>query len=108
MAESTTAKVVTIINPLGVHLRPADLFVRLATQFRSSVEIIKNSERFDGKSVLSLLTLAAVQGTELQIKTTGPDAEEALSALVDLVAQGFGEMEPPGSQSVENEKGKAG
>ena len=105
MAEPTAAKVVTIINPLGIHLRPADLFVKLACQFQSAVEIVKNSERFDGKSVLSMLTLAAVQGTELTIKVTGPDAEQTLSALVELVDQGFGEMESSGPQSVPDEKG---
>lgn len=93
MADETEARVVTIVNPLGIHLRPADLFVRRANEFQSTVEVIKGNERCDGKSVLSVLTLAAVQGTRLTIRVTGPDATKALDALSELVEQGFGEME---------------
>jgi phosphocarrier protein len=93
MADGEVATVVTILNPLGIHLRPADLFARRANDFQATIEIVKGHERFDGKSVLSILTSAAVQGTELVIRAKGPDADEALAALVELVSQGFGEME---------------
>jgi phosphocarrier protein len=93
MSDSVAARIVVIVNHLGIHLRPADLFVRRANEFQSSVEVFKGNERCDGKSVLSMLTLAAVQGTELTLRATGPDADSALSALAELVAQGFGEME---------------
>ena len=92
MTDKTATRVVTIVNPQGMHLRPADLFVRLANQFQATVEILKDGERFDGKSVLSMLTLAAGQGTQLSLQASGPDAEDALTALDELVRQGFGEM----------------
>jgi phosphotransferase system HPr (HPr) family protein len=92
MTDKTATRVVTIVNPQGMHLRPADLFVRLANQFQATVEIMKDGELFDGKSVLSMLTLAAVQGTQLSLQASGPDAEDALTALDELVRQGFGEM----------------
>ena len=92
MSDKTATRVVTIVNPQGMHLRPADLFVRLANQFQATVEILKDGERFDGKSVLSMLTLAAGQGTQLSLQASGPDAEDALTALDELVRQGFGEM----------------
>ena len=80
-----------VTNPQGLHARPADLFVKLAGQYQSKIEVIKDSERVDGKSILNILTLAAVEGTALQIEATGCDAEAALDALVDLVARNFPE-----------------
>jgi phosphocarrier protein len=68
------------------------MFVRLAMRFESNVEIIRDGERFDGKSILSLMTLAAEQGTQLLLQAQGPDSEEALAALADLFARGFDEM----------------
>ena len=55
--------------------------------------MVRGDERVDGKSILSVLTLAAAQGTELSIEATGQDAEAALDALSDLVAEGFAEEE---------------
>ena len=83
----------TVVNPQGLHARPVNLFVQLANQFESKIEVIKDEERVDGKSILSILTLAAAQGTELSIEATGQDAEAALEALADLVAKGFAEEE---------------
>ena len=84
---------VVVTNPQGLHARPADLFVKCAMQYESKVEIIKDSERFDGKSILDILALAAVQGTELAIEAVGPDAEAALKALTSLFERGFAEEE---------------
>ena len=68
-------------------------FVRAVGESVSGdMEILKDGERFDGKSVLSMLTLAAGQGTQLSLQASGPDAEDALTALDELVRQGFGEM----------------
>ncbi len=64
-----------------------------AIQFESKIEIIKNSVRFDGKSILEILGLAAVQGTELAIEAVGPDAEAALKALTSLFEREFAEEE---------------
>lgn len=95
MSQSTAIRSVTIVNPQGIHLRPAGLFVKLANQYQASIEVVKGNERFDGKSVLSLLTIGGVQGTPLTLHATGPDAEQAVEALSALLAQGFGEMDPP-------------
>jgi len=69
------------------------MFVRRAMQFESSIEILRDGDRFDGKSILSLMTLAAEQGTQLLLQAEGPDAEEALQALAELFGRGFDEIE---------------
>jgi phosphotransferase system HPr (HPr) family protein len=89
MAEFTARRMVTIVNPQGLHARPADLFVRLANQFESAIGVRKGNETVDGKSILSILTLAATEGTELEIQANGSDAEAALEALCSLVEHGF-------------------
>ncbi len=68
------------------------MFVRLAMRFESAVEIERDGDRFDGKSILSLMTLAAEQGTQLLLRAEGPDACEALEALAELFGRGFDEM----------------
>ena len=93
MGSYRSNRLVTIRNPQGLHARPADMIVRLALQFQSQIEIVRNGERFDGKSILSLMTLAAEQGTQLLLQANGPDAEEALAALESLFGRGFDEME---------------
>ncbi|MCP3692908.1 MAG: HPr family phosphocarrier protein [Planctomycetaceae bacterium] len=85
----TATKRVVVRNPQGFHARPADLFVKTASQFTAHVEVNKSGEVVDGKSILSILTLAAVQGTELVIQAEGPDAETAVDALADLFEQEF-------------------
>lgn len=89
MREVTERRTVTVINPQGLHARPVDLFVRLANQFGARIEVIKGGERADGKSILSILTLAAQQGTQLDIEATGDDADVAIAALAELVKSGF-------------------
>jgi phosphocarrier protein len=84
MAEASAFRIVVVSNPQGLHARPADLFVKLASQYQSTIEVIKDGERVDGKSILAILTLAAVQGTQLRIEATGPDADVALDAIADL------------------------
>ncbi len=94
MPEHHVRRTVTIVNPQGLHARPADLFVRLANQFVASVRVKKDNETVDGKSILNILTLAAVEGSELEITATGQDADAALAALCQLVEQGFSINEP--------------
>ncbi|HUY88498.1 MAG TPA: HPr family phosphocarrier protein [Pirellulales bacterium] len=93
MSETKATRTVVVTNPQGLHARPADLFVKLATRFASRVEIVKDRERVDGKSILALLTLAAAEGTKLSIEAEGPDAAEALDALAALVEHDFAENE---------------
>lgn len=89
MSETVARRKVTVTNPQGLHLRPAYVFVELASKFDASVQLIKNGERVDGKSILSIATLAIEQGTEVEIETAGHDAEAAVAALVKLVEQNF-------------------
>ncbi len=93
MTHKTASRAVTVVNPQGLHARPVNLFVQLASQFESKIDVVRGDERVDGKSILSVLTLAAAQGTELSIEATGQDADAALDALADLVAKGFAEEE---------------
>ena len=91
MTDSVRSCRVTVLNPQGLHARPADLFVKKASQFKSRIDIIKDNERVDGKSILGVLTLVAVQGTELKIEANGPDADVALAALAELFERQFEE-----------------
>ena len=82
---------VTIANRLGLHARAAARLVQLAQSFTSDVELEKDGEAVDGKSVLSLLTLACPLGTRVKLRTKGPDAGPALEALTELIENKFGE-----------------
>jgi len=83
---------VEILNAYGLHLRPADRFVRLALQFQSEIKVIFQGRECNGKSILDLTSLAAERGTRLDLEARGPDAEDAVAALADLVAARFHEM----------------
>ncbi len=96
MSEKTASKRVKVVNAQGLHARPADMLARCAIQFQSHIELVKGNEPVDGKSILSILTLAAEQGTVLSIRAVGPDADEAVQALAALVEQGFSVEETPG------------
>jgi phosphotransferase system HPr (HPr) family protein len=89
MDEPKAARTVVVSKPEGLHARPAELFVRLANRFAASIEVIKDNQRVDAKSILGVLTLAAEQGTELRLEAVGGDAVEALDALVELVTNNF-------------------
>jgi phosphocarrier protein HPr len=84
-------RAVTIINPLGLHARPAALLVKLASTFVSHIELVKDGMPVNGKSIMGVMMLAAECGSTLVIRADGPDAEPAVQALARLVADGFGE-----------------
>jgi phosphocarrier protein HPr len=86
-------KKVLIRNKLGLHARAAVKFVNIANRFRSSVKVEKDGNEVDGKSILGILTLAAVQGSPIIIKVSGDDEEKALEALVALIDNKFQEKE---------------
>jgi len=86
-------KKITIKNKLGMHARAAVKFVNTANRFSSTVRIVKDGDEIDGKSILGILTLAAVQGTEIILKVSGKDEDRALSALVGLINNNFSEKE---------------
>src|SRR3954468_17368748 len=97
MSDRTVTADVQVVNPHGMHLRPADLFVRTAMRFQSKVVVTFEGQQIDGRSIVELLMLAARKGTQLTISASGDDAEEALAALVQLVERGFDEMEDKGT-----------
>src|SRR4051812_12363897 len=86
---ATARRRVEIVNAYGLHMRPAGKFVSLANSFQSEVWVDYRETRVNGKSILAMTTLAAECGTMLDLEARGPDAEEALAALADLVAAGF-------------------
>jgi phosphocarrier protein len=81
----------TVVNRLGLHARPAMVFVDLATTFACDVQVRKGDTNVDGKSIMQVMMLAASQGSELEIVTSGPDAERAAGELKALVDGGFDE-----------------
>jgi phosphotransferase system HPr (HPr) family protein len=95
MSHDTTVarRQVEITNSLGLHLRPADKFVKLALQYQADIRVHYNGNQFNGKSILDLTTLAAECGTRLELEARGPDATEAVKALADLVSAQFYENE---------------
>ena len=78
---------VEIKNKDGLHMRPAMQFVDIANQFDSDVTVSNNDTEVDGKSIMQMSMLAATCGTKLKIKAEGPDAQEAVDALRELVEE---------------------
>ncbi|MFO7974472.1 MAG: HPr family phosphocarrier protein [Candidatus Hydrogenedentota bacterium] len=81
----------TIVNSMGLHARPAAKLVQTVLQYASDVQVNVNGQKVNAKSIMGLLTLAAAQGTDMTVMAQGPDAEEAVNAVRELVASGFGE-----------------
>jgi len=86
-------KEVFIRNRLGLHARAAVKFVNLANRYSASVKVIKDDTEIDGKSILGILTLAAVQGSSVALRISGKDEDEAMKALSTLIKDKFGEKE---------------
>ena len=79
------SKEYTIKNKVGLHARPASLFVKKAGEFKSDIVIEANSKSADGKSILSLMTMGAGQGTAIMISADGEDEQQAVSALISTL-----------------------
>jgi phosphocarrier protein len=80
-----------IVNRLGLHARPAAEFVKIANRFHSLIAVKKDDLEVNGKSIMGMMMLAAECGSALLIRADGDDAQEAVDALLALVARGFGE-----------------
>ncbi len=93
MNETNLSKDFVISNPLGIHARPASVFVQTATGFASDVSVtnLDTSNTADGKSVMSMLMLSAPQGTRIRLDVSGEDAVTAMEALSRLIEEGFNE-----------------
>ncbi|OGR83866.1 MAG: phosphocarrier protein HPr, partial [Elusimicrobia bacterium RIFCSPLOWO2_01_FULL_54_10] len=81
----------TVQNRLGLHARPASLFVQTTNKFKSKIKVIKDAMEVDGKSIMGLLMLAAPMGTVLKIIADGEDEEEIVDRLKKLFNSRFGE-----------------
>lgn len=84
-------KEIEIINELGLHARPAAMFVKLANEFSSDIIVEKGSESVNGKSIMGIMMLAAGKGSKIKITAEGPDAKEAVEAIENLIKNKFGE-----------------
>ena len=78
-------------NKLGLHARPAAMFVRIANRFTSDIQVEKDGEEINGKSIMGLMLLAAGCGSRLKVTITGGDANEMIKALEELIARKFDE-----------------
>jgi phosphocarrier protein len=85
------ARDVLVSNKLGIHARPAAMFVRLANQYRCDILVEKDGETVNGKSIMGLMMLAAGPGSRLKLRADGADAPSAVSELESLVNRKFGE-----------------
>ena len=90
---------VGVSNVLGLHLRAADKFVRLAQAFQSDVKVYCKGIIVDGRSILSLLSLAAECGTTLALEAEGCDAEDAVAALANLISSQSQESQDQGGEA---------
>ena len=84
-------KEVTIQNQVGLHARPATFFIQKANEFRSSIWVEKDERKVNAKSLLGVLSLGIVGGASFKIIADGPDEQEAVSALENLISTGFTE-----------------
>lgn len=89
--QETAERTFVIGNKLGLHARPAAVFVQTANRFEASIEVQKEDIKIDGKSIMGIMTLAAEQGSSIKVQATGKDAAAALEALAKLIESNFGE-----------------
>src|SRR5213596_3080710 len=82
-------KDVPIVNRLGLHARPAAMFVRVASRYRAEVWVEKEGERVNGKSIMGLMMLAAGQGSKLKVIASGSDAQQAVNEIEALMKRKF-------------------
>lgn len=85
------AKELVVLNKLGIHARPAAMFVKTANRFNCEIFVEKEGERVNGKSIMGLMMLAAGPGSKLTIAAEGPDAARALAELEALINRKFDE-----------------
>lgn len=93
MSQAKATRRVTVANNSGLHIRPVRLVVKLASQYRARIEVVKDRQRANAKSVLEMLSLGGQPGEEFLLEAEGEDAEEAVESLARLFAAGFPEDE---------------
>jgi len=85
---------IKIKNAQGLHARPASVFVKIANKFEAEVTVKKGGESVNGKSIMGLMTLAANQGSTLEIEASGPDADKAMEELERFLTNDTDEEKP--------------
>jgi phosphocarrier protein HPr len=91
MSDNMLKKTFEIKNKLGLHARPAALFVQLTNKYKSSVKVSKDNEEVNGKSIMGLMMLAAEQGSQITIIVEGEDAQQLLDKIEEMIAHKFDE-----------------
>jgi phosphocarrier protein HPr len=91
MSENSVEQKLQITNELGMHARAATKFVQTANKFQSAVAVEKDGQSVNGKSIMGVLMLVAAKGSSIMVRCTGPDAQQAMTALAQLVKDKFGE-----------------
>lgn len=91
-AEKAVEKKFIIQNKLGLHARPAALFVRMANRFQSEITIQKGKQKVNGKSIMGVMMLAAGPGSHITVRIVGPDALHAMVEIEKLIEHNFGEQ----------------
>ena len=86
-------KTATILNKLGLHARAAAVFIKTANSFEAKVEVSSSEKQADGKNIIAMMMLEAGCGKDLSITTDGPDENDAMNALMELIRDRFGESE---------------
>ena len=86
-----TERSVQIVNKNGLHARPAAEIVKVASKFQSDITMVRDDLEVNGKSIMGVMMLAAEYGSTLLVRANGPDADQAVSAIADLVERKFGE-----------------
>jgi phosphocarrier protein len=89
--EKRSTREMTISNKLGLHARPAAMFVRTANRFACEILVEKDNEEVNGKSIMGLMMLSASHGSKITVSAIGPNADQALTELEELVARKFDE-----------------
>jgi phosphocarrier protein HPr len=84
-------RTVTIANKNGLHARPAAEIVKAAAKFKAEIHLVRDDLEVNGKSIMGVMMLAAEFGSQLLLRADGPDAEEAIGAIVKLIESKFGE-----------------
>ncbi len=92
MEQTELVEDIQIINPLGLHARPAAALVQTVLKFGCDVFLSLNGHRVNAKSIMGLLTLAAAHGSTVTVTCSGNDAQDALDAVRGLFESGFGEL----------------
>ena len=83
----------TIVNKLGLHARAAAKFVTQASMYNSDINLKRNGQNVNGKSIMGVMMLAAAKGTEIELIIDGDDEKQAMQSLLELIANRFGEAE---------------